>query len=72
MCGGTTDSIAAFIAADVSGAGAAVTSLGSTLAIKMLSDGRVDDARYGVYRWAAVVMTSNAGAIRMYSFCMHA
>lgn len=46
---GTTDSIAAFIAADVSASGQAVTSLGSTLAVKMLSDKRVDDAAYGVY-----------------------
>lgn len=49
VCGGTTDSIAAFVAADVSAAGQAVTSLGSTLAIKMLSTTRVDDAKYGVY-----------------------
>jgi sugar (pentulose or hexulose) kinase len=51
--GGTTDSIAAFIAAGCSEPGEAVTSLGSTLAIKMLSTVRVDDASRGVYshRW---------------------
>jgi sugar (pentulose or hexulose) kinase len=46
---GTTDSIAAFIAAKVDRKGQAVTSLGSTLAIKMISETRVDDAEYGVY-----------------------
>jgi sugar (pentulose or hexulose) kinase len=49
VCGGTTDSIAAFLAAGVSAPGQAVTSLGSTLAIKLLSDRRADDARFGVY-----------------------
>ena len=46
---GTTDSIAAFIAARVDQPGQAVTSLGSTLAIKMISATRVDDSDYGVY-----------------------
>lgn len=49
MCAGTTDSIAAFVAAGVSQPGEAVTSLGSTLAVKLLSEQRVDDAAYGVY-----------------------
>lgn len=46
---GTTDSIAAFLAAGAREPGEAVTSLGSTLALKLLSTTRVDDARYGVY-----------------------
>lgn len=46
---GTTDSIAAFIAAGVHEPGAAVTSLGTTLVLKLLSEHRVEDARYGVY-----------------------
>ena len=46
VCGGTTDSIAAFLAAGVAQPGEAVTSLGSTLAVKLLSTQRVDDARY--------------------------
>ncbi|CAM9895778.1 unnamed protein product, partial [Phaeothamnion confervicola] len=46
---GTTDSVAAFIAAGVDCAGVAVTSLGSTLAIKLLSDSFVEDASRGVY-----------------------
>ncbi len=49
VCGGTTDSIAAFVAAGVTEVGQAVTSLGSTMAVKLLSDQRVDDAVYGVY-----------------------
>jgi sugar (pentulose or hexulose) kinase len=49
VCAGTTDSIAALVAAGVSHPGEAVTSLGSTLAVKLLSEQRVDDAAYGVY-----------------------
>ncbi|MGG6293254.1 FGGY-family carbohydrate kinase [Leptolyngbya sp. AN02str] len=46
---GTTDSIAAFLASGASQPGDAVTSLGSTLVIKLLSKTRVDDSRYGLY-----------------------
>ncbi len=46
---GTTDSIAAFLAAGASQVGDAVTSLGTTLAIKLLSDRRIDDPASGVY-----------------------
>lgn len=46
---GTTDSIAAFIAAGVHAPGQAVTSLGSTLVLKLLSTTRVESGRYGVY-----------------------
>jgi D-ribulokinase len=49
VCGGTTDSIAAFIASGAKSPGEAVTSLGSTLALKLLSRTRVEDARYGIY-----------------------
>jgi len=49
ICAGTTDSIAAFLASGARSPGDAVTSLGSTLALKLLSDVRVDDARYGSY-----------------------
>lgn len=56
---GTTDSIAAFFASGVSEPGQAVTSLGSTLVLKLLSEVRVEAAEYGVYshrcgdRWLA-------------------
>ncbi len=46
---GTTDSIAAFIATGVSEPGVAVTSLGTTLVLKVLSTERVEAAQYGVY-----------------------
>ncbi len=46
---GTTDSIAAFIASGVNEPGMAVTSLGTTLVLKLLSERRVEAAEYGVY-----------------------
>lgn len=46
---GTTDSIAAFLAAAPLEQYAAVTSLGTTLAIKILSDTRIDDPEIGLY-----------------------
>ena len=46
---GTTDSIAAFLASRASKAGQAVTSLGSTLVLKLLSEVRVEAVEYGVY-----------------------
>ena len=46
---GTTDSIAAFLASGASKLGQAVTSLGSTLAIKALSDTPVQDSSRGIY-----------------------
>ncbi|PSR16300.1 carbohydrate kinase [filamentous cyanobacterium CCP3] len=46
---GTTDSIAAFLASGASAPGDGVTSLGSTLVIKLLSDRRIDAMGYGVY-----------------------
>ena len=49
VCGGTTDSIAAFIASGANTPGEAVTSLGSTLVLKLLSHTRVDNSKYGIY-----------------------
>jgi sugar (pentulose or hexulose) kinase len=52
VAAGTTDSNAAFLAAAGAATlapGDAVTSLGSTLAVKMVSSVRVDDAAFGVY-----------------------
>ena len=46
---GTTDSIAAFLAAAPLNEGAAVTSLGTTLAIKILSKARIDAPELGLY-----------------------
>lgn len=66
---GTTDSIAAFLAADVKQSGDAVTSLGSTLVLKLLSDTRVESLEHGVYshwfgdRWLAGGASNAGGAV---------
>jgi D-ribulokinase len=49
ICAGTTDANAAFIATDSTMAGDAVTSLGSTMVLKILSKTRVQDLQSGVY-----------------------
>ncbi|MDO9225520.1 MAG: FGGY-family carbohydrate kinase [Pseudomonadota bacterium] len=63
---GTTDSIAAFLAAGVDQPGEAVTSLGSTLVLKLLSETRVDAGEFGIYshwfgRYWLAGGASNAG-----------
>ncbi len=66
---GTTDSIAAFLAAGVTQSGDAVTSLGSTLVLKLLSDTRVESTDHGVYshwfgtRWLAGGASNAGGAV---------
>ncbi len=70
---GTTDSIAAFLASGASKVGDAVTSLGSTLALKVLSDKPVFAAEFGVYshrlgdRWL-VGGASNCGGTTLLHF----
>jgi D-ribulokinase len=74
VCAGTTDSIAAFIASEVTTPGAAVTSLGSTLVIKLLSQQRVDDERYGIYShrlgdlWLVGGASNTGGAVLRHFF----
>ncbi|MGK7889873.1 MAG: FGGY-family carbohydrate kinase [Leptolyngbyaceae cyanobacterium] len=69
ICAGTTDSIAAFLASGATQAGDAVTSLGSTLVIKLLSPTRVDNADYGIYShrlgnlWLAGGASNTGGAV---------
>lgn len=70
---GTTDSIAAFIATGEHKPGAAVTSLGTTIALKLLSARRVESAQYGVYShrygnlWlAGGASNAGGGALRQY------
>jgi D-ribulokinase len=46
---GTTDSIAAFLASGATEPGTAVTSLGSTLVLKLLSRTRVEARQFGIY-----------------------
>jgi D-ribulokinase len=49
ICAGTTDSIAAFLASGASQPGEAVTSLGSTLVLKLLSRQPIDHQAFGIY-----------------------
>lgn len=66
---GTTDSIAAFLAAEVHDTGMGVTSLGSTLVVKLLSERRVESTEHGVYshwfgdRWLAGGASNAGGAV---------
>jgi D-ribulokinase len=74
VCAGTTDSIAAFMASEVNTPGVAVTSLGSTLVIKLLSQIRVDDPDYGIYShrlgdlWLVGGASNTGGAVLRHFF----
>ena len=69
VCAGTTDSIAAFLASGARSPGEAVTSLGSTLVLKLLSRTRVEDSNSGVYShrlgdlWLAGGASNTGGAV---------
>jgi sugar (pentulose or hexulose) kinase len=66
---GTTDSIAAFLASGAQKVGDAVTSLGSTLVIKLLSPTRVEASQYGIYshrlgdQWLVGGASNTGGAV---------
>lgn len=66
---GTTDSIAAFLASGVREPGEAVSSLGSTLVLKLLSRVRVEDSQFGIYshrlgdRWLVGGASNTGGAV---------
>lgn len=74
VCAGTTDSIAAFLASPAAQPGDAVTSLGSTLVLKLLSTQRVDSEVYGVYShrlgpvWLAGGASNSGGAVLVHFF----
>lgn len=74
VCGGTTDSIAAFIASGANTPGEAVTSLGSTLVLKLLSHTRVDNSKYGIYShrfgdlWLVGGASNTGGAVLRHFF----
>jgi sugar (pentulose or hexulose) kinase len=65
---GTTDGVAAFLATRAAASGDAVTSLGSTLVVKLLSDRPVFSAAEGIYshrlgdRWLAGGASNSGGA----------
>ncbi len=71
---GTTDSIAAFIATGASQPGQAVTSLGSTLVLKMICDKPVFSAEHGIYShklghyWLAGGASNSGGAVLKHFF----
>ncbi len=69
LVAGTTDSNAATLAAGLTRTGDAVTSLGSTLVLKLYSDRPLNSARYGVYShrfgdgWLAGGASNSGGAV---------
>ncbi len=74
---GTTDSTAAFIAAGAAAPGDAVTSLGSTLVLKVLATRPVSAPDYGVYShrlgdaWLAGGASNSGGAALLHHFDRH-
>lgn len=74
VCAGTTDSIAAFLASGATTPGEAVTSLGSTLVLKLLSRTKVDDAQSGIYShrlgnlWLTGGASNTGGAVLRHFF----
>ncbi len=74
VCAGTTDSIAAFLASGAKNPGEAVTSLGSTLVLKLLSRTRVDNAEFGIYShrlgdfWLTGGASNTGGAVLRHFF----
>ncbi|KFI22665.1 FGGY-family carbohydrate kinase [Nitrosococcus oceani] len=69
LVAGTTDSIAAFIATGAGKPGDAVTSLGSTLALKVASERPIFSAKYGIYShrlgrlWLAGGASNSGGVV---------
>lgn len=74
LVAGATDSVAAVLATGAAAAGDAVTSLGSTLVIKLLSPVRIDDAGRGVYshrvgrNWLVGGASNTGGAVLLAHF----
>lgn len=71
---GTTDSIAAFLASGASCQGDAVTSLGSTLVLKLLSSVAINDSDSGIYshrlgqQWLVGGASNTGGAVLSHYF----
>ncbi len=74
MISGTTDSIAAFIATGADKPGNAVTSLGSTLVLKVITEKPVFAPEYGIYShklgnfWLAGGASNSGGAVLRHYF----
>ncbi|MGB3297876.1 MAG: FGGY-family carbohydrate kinase, partial [Phormidesmis sp.] len=74
ICAGTTDSIAAFLASGAHQPGEAVTSLGSTLVLKLLSSHPVDNPALGIYShrlgdlWLVGGASNTGGAVLNHFF----
>lgn len=73
---GTTDSIAAFLASGASKLGDAVTSLGSTLALKLFTDRPIFAPEYGIYshrldkKWLVGGASNTGGAVLLQHFSL--
>jgi D-ribulokinase len=74
---GTTDSNAACIASGATETGDAVTSLGSTLVLKILADQPIFDSRFGIYshrlgyHWLVGGASNSGGAVLRHYFNQH-
>ncbi|MEM8780095.1 MAG: FGGY-family carbohydrate kinase [Cyanobacteria bacterium P01_G01_bin.49] len=74
ICTGTTDSIAAFLASKINQPGKAVTSLGSTLVLKLLSQTPINDSASGIYShrlgdlWLTGGASNTGGNVLKYFF----
>jgi sugar (pentulose or hexulose) kinase len=74
LCAGTTDSIAAFLATGASQPGEAVTSLGSSLAIKIIGKQALFAPKYGIYshrlwnQWLIGGASNTGGAVLKHYF----
>lgn len=73
---GTTDSVAGFLASGASESGEAVTSLGSTIAIKLISNKPIFNAEYGIYshklgdHWLVGGASNSGGAVLLNYFSL--
>lgn len=73
---GTTDSIAAFLASGAQFEGDAVTSLGSTLAIKQLSNQAIFSPQHGLYshrlknKWLVGGASNSGGSVLLHHFSL--
>ena len=78
ICAGTTDGVASFIATRAAAPGDAVTSLGTTLVLKLLSDKPIFAPAQGVYshrlgdRWLAGGASNTGGGALLAHFSCRA